>query len=76
MLILMRAVGEEIVIGEDIIVRVTRVARNRVKLLIEAPADVRIERADAPASRPGVRRADDFCGSKGSLVSQGDREQR
>ena len=76
MLILMRAVGEEIVIGEDIIVKVARVVRHRVKLLIEAPADVRIERADAPASRPGVRRADDTCGSEGPSVSQGDGEQR
>src|SRR5688572_9570545 len=65
MLVLTRRSGESIVIDGDIRVRVLRASGSRVRLGIEAPADVRIvrEKADevpaieaAPARKPRVDR--------------------
>jgi carbon storage regulator len=50
MLVLSRKVGERIVLGEDIIVTVVRVEGGRVRIGIDAPADVSIY-------RPEMRRA-------------------
>ena len=55
MLMLSRKPGERIEIGDDIIVVISRVAGNRVKIGIEAPRNVRIIRpeinaADGPAT--------------------------
>jgi carbon storage regulator CsrA len=46
MLVLTRKVGEAIVIGKGIIVRVARVSRNRVFLAIEAPRSVQVDRKE------------------------------
>jgi carbon storage regulator CsrA len=46
MLVLLRKLGEEIVIDKKIVVGVARIARNRVYLSIAAPAEVRIDRAE------------------------------
>ena len=46
MLVLKRSVGEELVIGSDIHVRVVSVKRNRVRLGIVAPAAVRVDRLE------------------------------
>jgi carbon storage regulator len=46
MLVLSRKVGESIVIGDSIVVTVTRVAGNRLTLGIDAPGDVRILRSE------------------------------
>ncbi len=46
MLVLSRKIGESIVIGEGIIVTVTRISGNRVTLGIDAPADVRVLRSE------------------------------
>jgi carbon storage regulator len=48
MLILMRRKGEEIVIGNDIRIKVTRVQRDRVLLGITAPQGVRVDRGESP----------------------------
>jgi carbon storage regulator len=65
MLVLTRRSGESIVIGGEIRIRVLRASGSRVRLGIEAPADVRIvrEKADAapsietpPARKSGVDR--------------------
>jgi carbon storage regulator len=58
MLVLSRKIGERLVIGDNIVVTVNRVAGNRVTLGIEAPGDVRIVRgelkatAEEPAAQP------------------------
>ncbi len=53
MLVLSRKVGERLVIGEDIVLVVNRVAGNRVVLAIEAPSSVRIVRGElAPLAEP------------------------
>ncbi|HEX4071355.1 MAG TPA: carbon storage regulator [Planctomycetaceae bacterium] len=48
MLVLSRKVGEEIVIDGEIRVSIVRVRGNRVRLGIQAPADVSIRRQDTP----------------------------
>ncbi len=61
MLVLLRKVGEEIVIGKEVIVRVVRVSQNRAFLAIEAPKSVRVDRKeirlakDREPRRAGVR---------------------
>lgn len=46
MLVLTRKAGEELIIGDNIRVTVTRVSGNRVTLGISAPDDVRIVRGE------------------------------
>ncbi len=46
MLILSRKTGEEIILGEDIVIRVTEISKGNVKLGIEAPAETIILRGE------------------------------
>jgi carbon storage regulator len=46
MLVLTRKVGEEILIGDNINVKVIEISGSKVKLGIEAPADLRIFREE------------------------------
>lgn len=46
MLILARAVGETIVVGEDCYITVTQVRNNQVKLQVRAPLGVRVDRLE------------------------------
>jgi len=46
MLVLSRKIHEGIWIGDDVFVTVLSVSRGRVKIGIEAPADLHIERAE------------------------------
>lgn len=48
MLVLSRRVGEEIRIGDDIIVKVQGISGGRVSLAFEAPKDIKIDRAEIP----------------------------
>jgi carbon storage regulator len=54
MLVLSRKVGEEIVIDGEIRVSIVRVRGNRVRLGIQAPADVSIRRQDTPPPPEGA----------------------
>jgi carbon storage regulator CsrA len=58
MLVLVRKAGQEIVIGNGIIVRVARVSGGRTFLAIEAPPDVRVDRKEVwlARNRGGGRR--------------------
>ncbi len=51
MLILSRRVGEEIVIGRDIIVRVVATASGSVRLGIDAPPSVTVDRLEVRKRR-------------------------
>lgn len=64
MLVLSRMVGEEVVIGRDIIVRVSKVTRSRVCLAIEAPANVGIDRNEIHLSKRKERRLTVHCGAR------------
>ncbi len=46
MLILSRKTGEEIIVGEDIVIRVTEIGKGSVKLGIEAPSETIILRGE------------------------------
>jgi len=51
MLVLTRKLGEEIIIGGDIVVTVVEVANGRVKLGIVAPKSVRVDRSEVRDQR-------------------------
>lgn len=57
MLVLSRKVGERIMIGEGIVALVTKISGNKVRLGIEAPDGVRIDREEVYSARR--RDADD-----------------
>jgi len=46
MLILSRKPGEQLIVGENIVVTVTKVRGGRVQIGIDAPDDVRIRRGE------------------------------
>ena len=46
MLVLTRKAGEKLVIGNDIVVTVVQIQGNKVRVSIDAPADVRILRGE------------------------------
>jgi carbon storage regulator len=46
MLVLSRKAGEQLVIGDDIVLTINRISGNRVAIGIEAPRDVRIVRGE------------------------------
>lgn len=52
MLVLSRKTGEKVVIGSDIVISVVEVRGNRVRLGIEAPADVRVLRGELTLELP------------------------
>lgn len=67
MLVLTRKVGERIQIGDSIVVTVVRVQNEKVRIGIEAPADVSIFREEVlhrtragALIEPGRRLADDY----------------
>ena len=62
MLVLTRKIGEEVLIGDAIRVRVLEVQGNRVKLGFVAPDEVRFKRGELPiprAPKPGRREPTD-----------------
>lgn len=63
MLVLSRKVGEEIVIGNEVIVGVGRVFRDRVALTITAPMSVRVDREEIRLAKNRERRATRSCRS-------------
>jgi len=53
MLVLTRRAGEKIVIAEGITIAVSQIGKNRVRLTIEAPPNVRVSRSEVPqTARP------------------------
>lgn len=46
MLMLMRRPNESIMIGDDIVVTVVRIERNRVRIGIEAPKGIQVDREE------------------------------
>lgn len=46
MLVLSRRVKEQLVIGEDTVITVQKIAGNRITLSIQAPSEVRIRRGE------------------------------
>ncbi len=59
MLCLSRKKGEQIIVGENIVITVHRVSSNRVSIGIEAPKDQRIVRGELLGITPPVPLPDD-----------------
>jgi len=55
MLVLSRRVGEELMIGDDVVVIVNEIRDNQVKLCIEAPLDIAIDREEIRKSKDKER---------------------
>jgi carbon storage regulator len=55
MLVLGRKVGESVLIGDRIVVRVSEVSGNRVKLAFDAPKWITIRREEVPAREIAVK---------------------
>ena len=53
MLILTRNAGQSLRIGDDIVLRVLRIQEGQVRLGIEAPRDIEIERDNAKRDKAG-----------------------
>jgi carbon storage regulator len=59
MLVLTRKTDEEIQIGSDVTVRVLSIGRGRIRIGIEAPADLRVRRAEvAPGTSAATASVD------------------
>ena len=56
MLVLSRKLGEQLRIGDDIIVTITKTSQSRVTIGIEAPSDVPILRGEIDVDRDGGNR--------------------
>jgi carbon storage regulator len=67
MLVLSRKVGEEVIIDGEIRIAVVRVRGNRVRLGIQAPADVNIRRQNPTnnATSPGGNPEPPLCPTTG-----------
>lgn len=65
MLVLSRKAGESVVIGDNIVVNVSRISRNRVTVAIDAPKDVPIKRGELVS--PSTPRASSGTSDSASL---------
>lgn len=74
MLVLLRKVGEEIVIGGDVIIGVARVSRDRVTLTIQAPTNVHVDRKEIRVAKNRELRAAAF--GKSAEMQAGSSETR
>lgn len=56
MLVLTRNLGEQIVIGEEIVITVVAATRGRIRVRIEAPPEVSVHRREVQERRNRARR--------------------
>ncbi len=61
MLVLSRKVGQSIVIGKAVIVRVVRLSSHRALLAVEAPESVPVDRNEIRSAKDRIRRRARFC---------------
>ena len=64
MLVLNRKLGERVVIGDGITITVVEVRRDRVRLGIDAPEQVRILRAELACRQAGPAELPSGCGEE------------
>ena len=56
MLVLSRKLGEQIVIGDGIVVTVVGLSGQRIRIGVQAPTSVVVRRSELPAKPPAVER--------------------
>lgn len=71
MLVLSRKIGQRIVLGEEIVLIINRIAGNRVSIGIEAPPHVRIVRGELALADPQEPMAPDDHRGPGERISPG-----
>lgn len=54
MLVLSRRDGEQIVVGDDVIIKVLAIARGRVRVGIEAPRNIQVRRSEIPSQSRNI----------------------
>lgn len=59
MLVFSRKVGEQFVIGEDVVVTVVAISPDRCRIGIEAPASIRVDRKEIRVKIDEARRRGD-----------------
>jgi carbon storage regulator CsrA len=72
MLVLSRKVGESVVIGHEVVVRVARVSRSAVSLAIEAPPDVAVDRKEVHLAKHRERRLAGDCETGKTAAGSGE----
>lgn len=70
MLVLSRKLGERLVIGDDIVLIVNKIAGNRVTLAIEAPNQVRIVRGELSPRQSSDQGDQVACAASDARVSE------
>jgi carbon storage regulator len=75
MLVLSRKVGQSIVIGKEVIVRVVRLSSNRAFLAIEAPESVRVDRNEIRLAKDREPRRAGFREAIGPQTESGETRQ-
>ncbi|HEY3966190.1 MAG TPA: carbon storage regulator [Planctomycetaceae bacterium] len=60
MLILSRKLGESVVVGDGIVIRIVELRRSRVRIGIDAPLEVRIRRDEHVCLEDQVDQVDDL----------------
>lgn len=70
MLILSRKTGEKIRIGDDVIVTICAIDRNKIRVGIEAPADVKVMRTEV-ADRTGKPVSEQTTRGRAAASSRG-----
>jgi carbon storage regulator CsrA len=71
MLVLSRKIGESIVIGNEVVIRVVRVSGTRASMAIEAPINIPVDRKEIRSARNRERRAARNCESVDTRVGAG-----
>ena len=62
MLVLSRKQGEQLLIGDNIVLTINRISSNRVAIGIDAPKDIRIVRGELEVKEFEVREVETTCG--------------
>jgi len=63
MLVLTRKLGESVQVGNGIVIRIVEVRRSRVRIGIEAPPQIRIQREEITGLRENLEFEDALLGS-------------
>lgn len=80
MLVLSRHEGEEVIIGDNIVISVQRIEGNRVRIGVQAPNDMKILRSELKPVKPTLEqwleRWEDAVESGQSRISREEAERR
>lgn len=72
MLVLSRKEGQQILVGEDVVLTITQIRGNRVKVGISAPRDVSVKRVESVEMEESVDTplVFDYCSSSAEVAAR------